>query len=164
MFVLKSDSPSMKRKYFIADPKYSSILLSKFINMIMFDGEKAVARSIVYKVLDEFAVKIVEKYPGQTFNDSFLSLILDVAPSLVVKKKRIGGSNYQVPVEPSAKKKCYLGMKLIIDSAREKKGMSFVEKLRIEISDILENKGNALKARDNITKMATANKVYSNLI
>ncbi|MGD6858486.1 MAG: 30S ribosomal protein S7 [Enterobacteriaceae bacterium] len=136
--------------------KHSSVLLSKFINMIMLNGKKNIAEKIIYKTLSYVSKKIKK--------DEILILesVLDkVRPIVEVKSRRVGGSTYQVPIEIRPERRDSLAIRWIIESARNKKGKSMIEGLISEFLDIIENKGMAIKKRDELHKIAEANKAFA---
>ena len=140
----------------LPDPKYKSKVVSKFMNMMMERGKKSTAERIVYGAFDS-AAKKVGKEPLETFQKA-----LDNARPLVeLKSRRVGGATYQVPIEVRQDRGISLAMRWIRDIARSKKGKPMVEKLATEISDAYNNTGAAVKKREDIHKMAEANKAFS---
>lgn len=141
---------------FLPDPKYKSKVVSKFINMIMDRGKKSIAERIVYSAFAE-AAKKVGKEPLETFQKA-----LDNARPLVeLKSRRVGGATYQVPIEVRQDRGISLAMRWIRDFARSRKGKPMVEKLAAELVDAYNNTGTAVKKREEIHKMAEANKAFS---
>jgi len=138
------------------DTKYSSELLGRFINKVMMDGKKETAKRLVYLALDEVGKKSNQK-PLEVFERA----IDNASPILEVRSRRIGGANYQVPREVSPRRKLFLSMKWIIDAARNKKGANFDTLLSQEILDAYENKGTAIKKREELHKMAEANRAFA---
>ena len=138
------------------DPKYQSLILTKFINFVMYDGKRSVAEKIIYSALDKIKEKTKED-PIKVFNDA----IGKVRPNLEVRSRRVGGATYQVPVEVKASRQNTLAMRWIIDSARKRNEKSMMRKLAGEIQDASENKGAAMKKREDTLKMAEANKAFS---
>lgn len=139
------------------DPIYQSIVLSKFINKIMLDGKKSLAKSIVYKALEKFAKKVKAESPIEAFETA----LENARPSLEVKTRRIGGSNYQVPIEVHPQRSFALAMRWIIDNSRKKVGKSMEDGLMMELSDCYQNQGTTIKKKDDTHRMAEANKAFA---
>lgn len=139
------------------DPIYQSIVLSKFINKIMLDGKKNLAKSIVYKALEKFAKKVNAENPLEAFETA----LENARPSLEVKTRRIGGSNYQVPIEVHPNRSFALAMRWIIDNSRKKVGKSMEDGLMLELSDCYQNQGTTIKKKDDTHRMAEANKAFA---
>jgi small subunit ribosomal protein S7 len=138
------------------DSKYNSVKISKFINYVMERGKKTVATRLVYGALDT-----VEKQMKADPKTVFEQAIRNVSPILEVKGRRIGGANYQVPMEVQEPRKTSLGMKWIIDAARSKKGKSMALKLADELMEAYNKQGAAIKKREDVHKMAEANKAFA---
>jgi len=138
------------------DPKFNSLVIGKFINYIMRMGKKSVAQSIVYKSLD-----IISEKTKQDGLSVFNLAMKNVAPSLEVKGRRIGGANYQVPIVVSNERKQVLAFRWIIDSARARKGRAMAEKLADEIISASNNEGEAMKKKINVHKMAESNRAFA---
>lgn len=150
-----------ERREAVADPKYSSRLLAKFINNLMLDGKKTVAENIVYGALE-----ILEKKSQQEGNDGaklFTKAIDNVRPRLEVKARRLGGATYQVPIEVPVARGNALAMRWIRDFARKKKGRPMKNKLADELLAAYKGEGAAVKKRDDTHKMADSNKAFSHL-
>lgn len=143
----------------IADPKYSSRLLSKFINTIMEKGKKTVAEGIVYGALDILEQKTQETNVIKVFNKA----IENVRPKLEVKARRVGGATYQVPIEVPSGRANALAMRWLRDFARVKKGRPMDVKLADELLAAYKGEGAAVKKRDDTHKMADSNKAFSHL-
>lgn len=139
------------------DPVYNSHLLAKFINKLMIDGKKALARKIVYAALEEFAKKVKAEDPKVAFEQA----LENAKPRLEVKTRRIGGANYQVPVEIPENRQISMAMKWIITYANEKVGKSMKEGLALELTDCFNNQGASIKKKDDTHKMAEANKAFA---
>ena len=145
-----------QKREVLPDPKYKSELIAKFINMIMMHGKKSVAESIVYGALDSVA----EKKHGEALG--VLEVALDnVRPSVEVKSRRVGGATYQVPVEVRASRRNTLGMRWIIDAARKRGEKGMGARLAGELFDAAENRGSAVKKREDTHRMADANKAFA---
>lgn len=139
------------------DPKYSSIVLSRFINKMMLHGKKSLAREILYSALEKFAGKVGTNNPLEAFEKA-----LDNAkPTLEVKSKRIGGATYQVPVEVAPDRRESIAMRWIIGYSRSKAGRSMEDALAIELADCFNNQGATIKKKDDTHKMAESNKAFA---
>ena len=138
------------------DPKYGSVIISKFINSIMFDGKRSTAEKILYDALDR--IKSTNKNdPLKVFN----SAISNVKPNLEVRSRRVGGATYQVPVEVKANRGQALALRWLLDASRKRKNKTMSEKLYFEILDASQNKGSAIKKREDTHKMAESNKAFA---
>jgi small subunit ribosomal protein S7 len=138
------------------DAKYNSITLAKFINRLMLRGQKATAERIVYNALQLTAQQVNSK-PEEALEQA----IKNVAPLLMVKSRRVGGATYQVPTEVGGDQGRALAIKWLITSARARSGKSMEEKLASELVDAVNGRGAAIKKRDDIHKMAEANKAFA---
>lgn len=139
------------------DIKFNSEKVEKFINYCMERGKKNTARTIVYKAFD----LLKEKEKIENPLDLFESALKNTGPAVEVRSRRVGGANYQVPREVRPERKSYLSMKWIIDAARAKKGKPMHQKLAEEIVLASKNEGEAVKKRENVHKMAEANKAFA---
>ena len=141
----------------LPDPKFGSKTLAKFINHVMVDGKKSVAESIVYGALDRVLEKNSGIDPVQFFEDT-----LDkVRPMVEVKARRVGGATYQVPMEVRPSRRTALAMRGLVDAAAKRSEKSMALRLAGELLDAADGKGNALKKRDEVHRMADANKAFS---
>ena len=147
---------AQKRKIEL-DPKFLNETVSKFINKIMFDGKKSIARKIVYDAIETFAKKINAEDPLAAFEQA----LENAKPSLEVKSRRIGGATYQVPVEIPSERRTSLAMKWVIDFARNKPGKSMTDGLAFELADCFQNQGSSIKKKDDTHKMAESNKAFA---
>ena len=147
---------SFKKRVIMPDPVYNDILVSKFINQLMSCGKKTVAQRIMYDCFN-----IVKEKTKQEPLDVFRLAIQNVSPMLEVKPKRVGGATYQVPMEVKGNRKLSLAMKWIIDISRSKKGKAMREKLADELMEAAENKGAAVRKKENAHKMAEANRAFA---
>ncbi len=138
------------------DPKFKDVVLAKFINMLMYGGKKAVSEGIVYAALD----RVAEKANDEALR-VFKKAIDNAKPQLEVKSRRVGGSNYQVPVEVRPNRKQTLAMRWIIGFARSRGEKGMVDRLANEILDAANNRGNAVKKKDDTHRMAEANKAFA---
>jgi len=140
----------------IIEAKYNNLSLTKFINKVMKSGKKSLARKIVYSALDEAETKS-NKSGIEIFNQA----ISNVAPSVILKSRRVGGANYQVPTELHSEKSQTLAMRWIIESARSRSGSAYYLRLARELLDASNSQGPAVKRKDDIHKMAEANKAFA---
>ncbi len=146
----------------LPDPKYTDApadvrkRLTKFMNTIMVDGKKAVAERIVYGAFDLIEER-AKKEPLKTFDEA----LNNVKPKLEVKSRRVGGSTYQVPVDVRPDRSTALGMRWLVIYSRERGEKTMIEKLAAEILDASQNRGNAVKKREDVHKMAEANKAFA---
>jgi small subunit ribosomal protein S7 len=147
------------KRTILPDPKYGSELLAKFMNMIMNDGKKSVAERIIYGALE----RISEKDP-QTEDKSLevLELALEnVKPVVEVKSRRVGGATYQVPIEVRPARRQTLAMRWVIEAARKRSEKSMAHRLAHELMDAADNRGTAVKKKEDTHRMAEANKAFS---
>lgn len=142
----------------LPDPKYGDILVTKTINTLMYDGKKSTAEAIFYGALD-----LVEKKAGEEGIKVFKKAMNNIKPAVEVKSRRIGGATYQVPVEVRPNRKQSLALRWLRDYSRERAGKNMVEKLADEIIDAANNRGGAVKKREDVYKMAEANKAFAHL-
>lgn len=146
-----------EKKEVLADPKYKSKVVAKFINMVMVEGKKSTAERIVYGAFDILKEKTKEEDPLKVFYKA-----LDNArPRLEVKPRRVGGATYQVPIEVNQTRGTSLAMRWIRDIARVKKGRPMGERLADELFSAYKGEGSAIKKRDDTHKMAEANKAFA---
>ena len=143
-------------KIIAPDPLYKSVIVSSFINQIMRKGKKTVARKIVYN-----SFQIINEKTKKDSLDVFMKAIKNTAPLLEVKSKRVGGATYQVPMEVSEKRKKTLAMRWIIGAAKKKKKKPMKEKLAEELIEASENRGSAVKKKEDIHRMAEANRAFA---
>ncbi|MDN3507023.1 MAG: 30S ribosomal protein S7 [Simkaniaceae bacterium] len=139
------------------DPKYNSLVLSKFINKIMLDGKKSLSRKIVYGAIEKFAEKIKAENPLEAFEQA----LENAKPTLEVKSRRIGGATYQVPIEISPDRRTSMAMRWIIRYSREKVGRSMADGLSQELADCFQNQGATIKKKDDTHRMAEANRAFA---
>ena len=144
-----------KRKI-LPDHKFKDLILAKFMNRIMKDGKKSVSEKIVYGAFDIVSKK-TDKSPIEYFHDA----LNNVKPSLEVRSRRVGGATYQVPMEVRPRRAQALAMKWIVDSAIKRNEKTMRERVASEIMDAFNNKGNAVKKREETHKMAEANRAFS---
>ena len=144
------------KRVILPDPKFGDETVAKFINTVMKNGKKSVAERIVYGALD----KVAEKGKGEAL-EIFGKALDNVRPVVEVKSRRVGGSTYQVPIEVRASRRTTLAMRWLVDSARKRGEKTMGLRLAGEILDAHENKGTAIKKRDDVHRMAEANKAFS---
>ena len=140
----------------LPDPLYNSKLVTKLINNIMYDGKKGVAQKIVYD-----AFSIVEAKTGENALDVFTAALENVMPVLEVKARRVGGSNYQVPMEVRAERRQTLGLRWITSYARSRGEKTMAERLAAEITEAKSGMGGAFKKKEDTHRMAEANKAFA---
>lgn len=140
----------------LPDPKFGSELLAKFINIVMVDGKKSVAEKIIYGALDIVAQKS-DKDHMEIFEDA----LDNIRPSVEVKSRRVGGSTYQVPVEVRPVRRNTLAMRWMVDAARSRGEKSMAQRLAGEMLDASQNKGSAVRKREDVHRMADANKAFA---
>jgi len=148
-----------KRKFqrkILPDFKYNSVLIQKFINYVMRKGKKTIAQKIVYGALDNIKEK-TKQNPLEIIEKA----IKNASPLLELRSRRIGGANYQVPVEVSLERQIALAMRWIINAAKSKKGQSMIEKLSEELILASKNEGAAVKKKNDVHKMAEANRAFA---
>jgi small subunit ribosomal protein S7 len=144
------------KREILPDPKFGSVDLSKFMNVVMESGKKAVAERIIYGALET-----VEKRSGKDPMEIFLTALNNVKPMVEVKSRRVGGANYQVPVEVRPLRRMALAMRWLKDSARKRSEKSMAQRLANELLEASEGRGGAMKKRDEVHRMAEANKAFS---
>ena len=139
------------------DPKHGSRLASKFINCMMWSGKKSVAQGIFYDALDVIAEKIKDVPPIEVFDRA----IQNVRPNIQIKSRRVGGSNYQVPTSVNPRRSMSLAIRWVLDASRAKKGKPMHLRLAGELIDAFNNQGAAVSTRENVHRMADANKAFA---
>ena len=144
------------KKDVLTDPIYNSKLVTRLINKIMLDGKKGVAQNILYNAFD-----IVEKKTGQQPMEVFEKALDNVMPELELKLRRVGGANYQVPVEVSDERRLTLGLRWIVNYSRLRSEKKMEERLAAEIIDASNGVGQSVKKKDDTHKMAEANKAFA---
>ena len=142
----------------LPDPKYNDILITKVINTLMYDGKKSTSESIFYQALD-----LVEKKVGEEGIKVFKKAMNNIKPAVEVKSRRIGGATYQVPIEVRPNRKQSLALRWLRDYSRTRAGKNMVERIADEIIDAANNRGGAVKKREDVYKMAEANKAFAHL-
>ena len=137
------------------DPKFHSEVVSKFINSIMYDGKRSTAERILYSALER--IKSKNEDPVKVFNTA----ISNVRPNLEVRSRRVGGATYQVPVEVKANRSQALALRWLLAASRKRKNKTMADKLFYELMDASQNKGSAIKKREDTHKMAESNKAFA---
>jgi small subunit ribosomal protein S7 len=145
-----------KKRILLPDPKFNDVLVTRFVNNMMYDGKKSTAFSIFYN-----AVEIVEKKTNENGLDTWKKALNNVMPAVEVKSRRVGGANFQVPTEVRPERKVALGMKWLISYARRRGEKTMHEKLAGEIISAAKGEGAAVKKKEDTHKMAEANKAFS---
>ena len=145
-----------EKREILPDPRFGDLVLSKFMNSVMLDGKKSVAEGIVYGALDTVEARL-KKDPLSVFHDA----LNNVKPGIEVRSRRVGGATYQVPVEVRSSRRQALGIRWIIAAARERNEKTMVERLSAELLDASNNRGNAVKKREDTHRMAEANRAFS---
>ena len=145
------------REQLSPDPRYGSLLVSKFINCLMYDGKKSIAQNVFYDAMDIVAKKVTEVEPIEVFNRA----LENCKPSVEVRSKRVGGAAYQVPMQVNRNRQQSLGIRWMLQAVREKKGRATHEKLAEEILAAYKREGAAVTKRDNVHRMADANKAFA---
>ena len=144
------------KRSILPDPKYRSEVLAKFINIVMKDGKKSTAEKILYGAID-----LIEEKQKSDGMEVVVKALENVAPMVEVKSRRVGGATYQVPVEVRAVRQKALAMRWLSDAARKRGEKSMAQKLAGELMDAAENRGTAVKKREDTHRMAEANKAFS---
>jgi small subunit ribosomal protein S7 len=147
------------KRVILPDPKHSSDLLAKFINMVMKEGKKSTAESIVYGALERISERSGQQEPQSV--ELFGRALDNVKPMVEVKSRRVGGATYQVPVEVRPARRQTLAMRWVIDAARARNEKSMAHRLAHEILDAADNRGAAVKKREDTHRMAEANRAFS---
>lgn len=146
----------VKKRVLQPDYKYNNPTVTKFINYVMLDGKKSIARKVVYDALE-----IAEKKSKKDAMEIFDAALKNVAPSLEVKSKRVGGANYQVPQQVKGERRVILAMRWILQAARSKSGRPMAERLAQELMDAANNTGDAIHKRETTERMARANRAFA---
>jgi small subunit ribosomal protein S7 len=147
------------KREIVPDPVFGDVTISKFINKMMYDGKKSTAQRMFYGALEE----LKDKVPGEEVLNVFRKAIENCKPSIEVRSRRVGGATYQVPVDVRPSRRLALAMKWIISYARERGEKDFSKRLAGEIVDAYNNRGNAIKKKEDVHKMAESNKAFSHL-
>ena len=145
-----------EKRTILPDHKYKDLVLAKFMYRIMLDGKKSISEKIVYGAFD-----IVSKKTDKTPIEFFHEALNNVKPSLEVRSRRVGGATYQVPVEVKAKRSQALALRWLIDASRKRKDKKMSDKIFNEIFDAYQNRGSAIKKKEDTHKMAESNKAFA---
>ena len=151
-----SRKKTQPKKNVVPDPKFNSTIIPKLINNIMYDGKRGVAAKIVYDAINKIKTKSKDE-PINIFNEA----INNIKPTVEVRSRRVGGATYQVPVEVKSKRGQALALRWLMDATRKRKNKTMAEKLYSEILDASQNKGSAIKKREDTHKMAESNKAFA---
>ncbi len=146
----------VQKRELVPDPKYKSALVAKFVNNLMRDGKKSVAKSIFYR-----AMEIIEKRSGNRGLDVFEKAVDNVKPIIEVRSRRVGGATYQVPVEIRSDRRLALSIRWLISFAKARSEKTMAERLALEFDQASKNQGAAIKKREDTHKMAEANKAFA---
>lgn len=146
-----------EKRQITPDPVHNSTVVQKLINKVMESGHKSIARKIVYGALEKFA----ERVKAENSMEAFDVALENAKPSLEVKSRRIGGATYQVPVEIASDRRISIAMNWIITHARTKPGRSMIDGLAMELADCFNNQGSTIKKKDDMHRMAEANKAFA---
>ena len=144
------------QKILIVDSRYKSTIIPKLINSIMYDGKKTIAEKIIYDAIDKIKSKSKEE-PINIFNEA----IDNLRPTVEVKSRRVGGATYQVPVEVKSKRSQALALRWLVEASRKRKDKQMSDKIFNEIYDAYQNKGSAIKKKEDTHKMAESNKAFA---
>ncbi|SFJ60903.1 30S ribosomal protein S7 [Aerobium aerolatum] len=147
---------SAEKREINPDPKFGDLVITKFMNAIMFDGKKSIAETIVYSALDQVQAKTKQE-PITVFHQA----LDNVAPHVEVRSRRVGGATYQVPVDVRPERRQALAIRWLISSARKRNETTMVDRLSGELLDAANNRGTAVKKREDTHKMAEANRAFA---
>ena len=151
-----SRKKTQPKKIPVLDPIFKSPVIPKLINSIMYDGKKVVAEKIVYEAIEKIKTKTKDE-PINIFNEA----INNIRPTVEVRSRRVGGATYQVPVEVKSKRSQALALRWLIDASRKRKDKNMSDKIFNEIYDAYQNKGSAIKKKEDTHKMAESNKAFA---
>src|SRR5947209_1129727 len=148
---------STAKREILPDPIYNDVVVAKFVNKMMWQGKKSLAQKALYTALDDLRAKVSGEEPLTVFKKA----IENCKPSLEVRSRRVGGATYQVPVDVRPSRRLALAMKWLIDYSRERGEKTMSQRLSGELSDAYANRGNAIKKKEDVHRMAEANKAFS---
>ena len=151
-----SRKKTQPKKNVTPDPKFKSTIIPKLINNIMYDGKRGVAAKIVYDAIDKIKTKSKDE-PINIFNEA----INNIKPTVEVRSRRVGGATYQVPVEVKSKRSQALALRWLVDASRKRKNKNMSDKIFNEIYDAYQNRGSAIKKKEDTHKMAESNKAFA---
>lgn len=146
-----------EKRQVLPDPKFGDLVVTKFMNYVMYEGKKAVAENIIYGAFDILEAKRKDQGPLETFHNA----LDNVAPAIEVRSRRVGGATYQVPVEVRTERRQALAIRWLIQAARSRNDKTMVDRLSAELIDASNNRGNAVKKREDTHRMAEANRAFS---
>ena len=146
-----------EKRQVLPDPKFGDLVVTKFMNYVMYEGKKAVAENILYGAFDILEAKRKDQGPLETFH----AALENVAPGIEVRSRRVGGATYQVPVEVRPARRKALAIRWLVTAARKRGENTMTEKLAAELLDASSNRGSAVKKREDTHKMAEANRAFS---
>lgn len=147
---------SAEKREIIPDAKYRDVVLAKFMNSLMYDGKKSIAERIVYGAFD-----LIESRAGGDPLEIFKQALENVSPAIEVRSRRVGGATYQVPVEVRSDRRQALAIRWLIQAARSRSDKTMVDRLSAELMDAANNRGSAVKKREDTHRMAEANRAFS---
>ncbi len=145
-----------KKRIILPDPKFNDVMVTRFVNNMMYDGKKSIAYDIFYS-----AIEIVETKTSENGLEQWKKALVNISPAVEVKSRRVGGANFQVPTEVRPERKIALGMKWLINFSRKRGEKTMTEKLAGEIISAAKGEGAAVKKKEDTHKMAEANKAFS---
>jgi small subunit ribosomal protein S7 len=148
---------SSEKREVLPDPIYNDVVVAKFVNKMMWQGKKSLSQRALYSALDELRAKVSGEEPLTVFKKA----IENCKPNLEVRSRRVGGATYQVPVDVRPSRRLALAIKWLIDYSRERGEKSMAARLAGELSDAYANRGNAIKKKEDVHRMAEANKAFS---
>ena len=151
-----SRKKTQPKKIVIPDPIFNSTIIPKLINSIMYDGKKTTAEKIIYDAIDKIKSKTKDE-PLEIFNQA----INNIKPTVEVRSRRVGGATYQVPVEVKSKRSQALALRWLVDASRKRKNKNMSDKIFNEIYDAYQNRGSAIKKKEDTHKMAESNKAFA---
>lgn len=147
---------SVKREV-LPDPIYNDVTVAKFVNRLMLDGKKSIAQGLIYSAFDQLR----EKVPGEEPLSVFKKALENTKPSVEVKSRRVGGATYQVPVDVRPSRRSALAMRWLVQYARARSEKTMADRLASELADAFNSRGNSIKKREDVHKMAEANRAFS---
>ena len=145
------------KREILPDPVYNDVVVTKFVNKMMIQGKKSIAQGLFYGALDEIKTKVTEEEPLSVFKKA----LENTKPQIEVRSRRVGGATYQVPVDVRPTRRLSLAMRWLIENARARGEKDFGKRLSGEILDAYNNRGNAIKKKEDVHRMAEANKAFS---
>ena len=148
---------SAERREVLPDPVYNDVIISKFVNRLMWQGKKSIAQKHIYAALDELRTKVSGEEPLTVFKKA----LENCKPNLEVRSHRVGGATYQVPVDVRPTRRLTLAMTWIVNYSRDRGEKSMASRLAGELADAYNNRGNAIKKKEDVHRMAEANKAFS---